>query len=263
MILEYIGSPNRLEAKTLPRELGLFRVRSHRGVLIEDSTSCSICPMIGSLSPDRFAPYLRAMNGNINDALRLYTANVELSEALYPTLHILEIALRSRMGAVLEREHGPQWYLGTRSLTFGTYENKMIQKALTDLSKRHKTATSGRMTAELMLGFWVILISKPYERILWQKHLPQVFPDAPVGTNFVRLLPQLRKELKAIKELRNRVSHHEPIWYRPGLASDHADACRLIDWLCTDATVWHRSIDRFSSILNKVMPDITVGIPRL
>jgi hypothetical protein len=203
------------------------------------------------------------MDGNTNDALRLYTANVALSEALYPILHILEITLRSRMEVVLERVYGPLWYTATSGLTFGTVETQMIQKALTELGRRGKSATSGRVTAELMLGFWVILVGKPYERKLWQKHLPDVFPDAPSGTNFVRVLPQIRKELKAIKELRNRVSHHEPIWYRPGLAQDHADACRLIDWLCASATPWCRSVDRFPTVLSSVLPDIRIGITRL
>jgi hypothetical protein len=204
------------------------------------------------------------MNGNTNDALRLYTANVSLSEALYPILHILEITLRSRMEVVLERVYGPMWFeKATSGLTFGTVETVLIEKAKAELTRRGKSATSGRMTAELMLGFWVILVGKPYERQLWQKHLPDVFLDAPSGTNFLRVLPQIRRELKAIKELRNRVSHHEPIWYRPGLTQDHADACRLIDWLCASATPWCRSVDRFPAVLSSVTPDIKIGITRL
>ncbi|ASO18613.1 hypothetical protein FHR81_003021 [Actinoalloteichus hoggarensis] len=49
------------------------------------------------LSEARFAPYLAAAGGDEAAALRLYWWNVRVSEAFYPSLHCLEVALRNAL----------------------------------------------------------------------------------------------------------------------------------------------------------------------
>jgi hypothetical protein len=75
------------------------------------------------LSQARLAPYLRATNGNLRAALKLYQWNVEMSAAVYKMLHLVEVFLRNAIDAELRiwnttqtnpvtgRPHGPDWLL--------------------------------------------------------------------------------------------------------------------------------------------------------
>ena len=47
------------------------------------------------ISHPRFNIYLEEANYNTNAAYQLYLINIELSEALYPALSLLEISLRN------------------------------------------------------------------------------------------------------------------------------------------------------------------------
>src|SRR4051812_36645942 len=63
-----------------------------------------------SLSPERFATYLAAANGERAEALRLYTWNTALSAAFYGPLQGLEVAVRNAMHRELSVRYGPAWY---------------------------------------------------------------------------------------------------------------------------------------------------------
>ena len=64
----------------------------------------------GILSTDRFARYLAWAGGGHERALELYRLNVAASEALYTPLHVLEVALRNRIHAVLSEALGEHWF---------------------------------------------------------------------------------------------------------------------------------------------------------
>lgn len=55
------------------------------------------------ISSERLSPYLAFHNGNLNDALIHYKTNIEISEAFYPLLSILEIGLRNNIDQQLKR----------------------------------------------------------------------------------------------------------------------------------------------------------------
>jgi hypothetical protein len=55
------------------------------------------------ISHPRFNIYLEEANYNTNAAYQLYLTNIELSEALYPALSLLEISLRNAIHQKAER----------------------------------------------------------------------------------------------------------------------------------------------------------------
>lgn len=54
-------------------------------------------------SKERLDPYLKHHYGDFEKALKHYKANIEISEAFYPLLSILEIGLRNNINYQLER----------------------------------------------------------------------------------------------------------------------------------------------------------------
>jgi hypothetical protein len=84
------------------------------------------------------------------------------------------------------------------------------------------------VVAELSFGFWTSLLSSDYERIFWQRILTDAFPLMP---RRLRSRPKLAGRLHTLRRLRNRVSHHEPIYKLTNLAQTHDDLLAEISWL--------------------------------
>jgi len=64
---------------------------------------------------------------------------------------------------------------------------------------------SGRVVAGLTFHFWVSLHENKYRDSIWTPHLHKVWPK---GEN----LKRVHKDLLKIRDLRNRIAHHEPIF---------------------------------------------------
>ncbi len=76
-----------------------------------------------------------------------------------------------------------------------------------------KTITPARVIAGLSFGFWTTLLGTKYEdsksqSLLWPTLENVVFPHRPVGHN----MSDIRQAFHRIRELRNRLSHHEALW---------------------------------------------------
>lgn len=70
-------------------------------------------------------------------------------------------------------------------------------------NKAGRTATLGKVIAELPFGFWTLLVSNRYES-LWRLSLHRAFPHARSRRQIIHW------RLDAIRFLRNRIAHHEP-----------------------------------------------------
>lgn len=208
-------------------------------------SGANVARVATALSTERLAPYLRAMNGNLAEAVRLYEWNLAVSGALYEALGILEVALRNALSEQLAAHHGTlagHWYddpLGVLS----------VQAADDIAAARHRVAklrrgeSPGRLIAELNLGFWKFLLARRYEATLWTAHLRHAFPN---------LRPQNRATvygaLDALHALRNRVAHHEPI-HKRDLSADMLTIYRVLDWMDPDVRAWAVSLSRLQPLI--------------
>ena len=66
--------------------------------------------LAASLSPERLSTYLRAVRGDRERALGLYTWNTAMSVAFYGPLQGLEVALRNALHRQLGERYGACWY---------------------------------------------------------------------------------------------------------------------------------------------------------
>jgi hypothetical protein len=199
-------------------------------------------------SNERMQKFFDRYPGNETKAIVHYQINIELSEAFYPVLSIFEIALRNSLNRELTTHFGTDdWYIHMAS-TPGLKElNKEISNAKRHLSKRGETIAANKIVAELTLGFWVRLLNVEYERILW-KSLRRAFPFMPKKE---RTRHNVSAPVNKIRNLRNRIFHHEPIaWNLNHLEQIHADIVKVIGWLNKGLPEVAKPLDRVTTVFS-------------
>jgi hypothetical protein len=161
-----------------------------------------------ALSSPRFGRYLSAAGGDVDDALRLYQWNIDVSSAFYSPLHWLEVGLRNGLHDRLRGRYGrADWWAEAPLDANGT---RAVKRAEGKLARR-KEAKAGPddLVTELSFGFWVSLLSrgKAYDRLFWVPVLHRAFP------HYSGSRQALHADLNRMLNLRNRIMHHEPIFH--------------------------------------------------
>jgi hypothetical protein len=201
------------------------------------------------ISIERLQEYGSVADADLQHTVGNYLWNIALCEAFYPLLNGVEVALRNRVHAAMTDTTGRQWWMDHSAKLLRAAEAEMASKAMNRLRRKHRNSKRprvGQVVAELMLGFWVALFDPDYEQPYWHGDgLKRVFPYAPrseLGCH------KIRSRLHRIRDLRNRVFHHEPIWSRPNLPGLHSEILETTRWLSED---WWRALqitDRFDAV---------------
>ena len=197
------------------------------------------------LSRERLETY-RPPSGSDLDILTNYFWNIDLSEALMPALHAVELALRNTIHAALTQQCGDAMWFYERGLLEHNQLGEFA-RALGNVSRKRHALTAGRIVAELTFGFWVTLLSAPYEQRIWQPNgyalLKAAFPHATASRK------EIHTRFNNIRELRNRVAHHEAIWSRPNLLQEHTHIHEAINWISPPLHQSIHAVDNFPTTL--------------
>lgn len=154
------------------------------------------------LSVPRLTTYTAACDGDIKAAIALYQWNLEVSSALFTAIHYFEVALRNTVDLRLAKDFGgTQPWFDAAPLSDGG--KGKIRQAERRVAEAGHEVTTGRVIAELTLGFWWTLFAENYNRSLWQPSLRHAFPRS--------RRDRLHGEVDRIRLLRNRIGHHEPL----------------------------------------------------
>ncbi len=195
-----------------------------------------IVKVVQSLSTERFGTYLTAAGRDQERALRLYLWNAQLGEAFHLPIQAVEVTLRNRINNALVSKYGTDWWLHEAFLEIIDIERKFdlitVQKRIRN---RRLSLVTGQIVAGLSFGFWVGMLRKRYNPELWSSHLSRSFPDLPESESRGSLL----KAANGVALLRNRISHHEPIFKRD-ISADYAQMLALLKWLCPATHDWIR-----------------------
>ena len=99
--------------------------------------------------------------------------------------------------------------------------------------------TADRFVASMSLGFWVRLVGRggsvnggrkaDYDRTLWRPALHRAFPGHPRR--------EVQQRLDRLRQLRNRIAHHEPIFDRD-LKKDHDGLLEAVGWISSEVRAW-------------------------
>lgn len=197
-----------------------------------------------ALSRERLASYRGSSAQPASDASMLvrYAWNTMLSESLYPSLQMLEVGLRNTIHNAMTREFGREDWFDKPDLLRHHHDLDAIRSAKAALTRQRKSHDAFRVVAEVKFGFWTSLLDKRYERALWQKLLKTTFPHVPRS---MRTRKVLSVRFNALRELRNRVFHHEPIWHWQDLMQHHRDLIEAIGWINPVARDLVCELDRF------------------
>lgn len=177
-----------------------------------------------------------------------YLWNMALAEALYIPVNTVEIALRNALHSTLSHHFGtPSWY--DRQGLLEPTQVRDVHRAKSRIRDYGNTLTPDRVVSELTFGFWVTILSRNYDTRLWQgQHaapLKQAFPRVPRRQ---RQRGTIHRHYNAIRELRNRVFHHEPLFDDRRLRHRHDDIYQGIHWINPHLTDYIRPFDRFPDV---------------
>lgn len=184
-------------------------------------------------APLRFKRYLELSGERELEAIAKYRWNLELSEALIPCLHSAELALRNSIHEAMIQKYLPapksvypdgkqadsEWWFnvevrGNPLLEDRDYEK--VKEAYVKVPKNGKPITP-RVVAELSFGFWVELLNSGYDESIVVPTLGSTMKRVQADNRANRRHGWLRERFGEIRDLRNRVTHHEPICFSPDL----------------------------------------------
>lgn len=218
----------------------------------------------------RLSRYITACNGDACKGMELYKYNIQASQALYPIISVLEVALRNSIDRELTKYYvDPNWLINKRCdfaenplLVYkDQYGNEKsdfffrekIEKAENKLKYRRTAISHVKLLAELTFGFWVKFFDTSPIKIL--KGIPlQAFTNKP-GVK----LAKIHSHLNSIVMLRNRISHSEPICF-----DRHGSLCLdtmrqyyfaiedVLRWLDNDLKVWAEKLNFYKPVMKRI-----------
>jgi len=188
----------------------------------------------------------RPVGGDDLEMVTNYFWNIHLAEALVPSLHAAELALRNSIHTALTAHFNTEMWFYQPGLLEGGQLGEFA-RALISVSRKG-SATSGRIVSSLMFGFWVSILTSPYEQRLWAPNhyalMKTVFPHATVSRK------DIADRFVMIKDLRNRVSHLEAVWQDPNLLGKHQLIHDAVKWISAPLHQAINAVDNFPFVFN-------------
>lgn len=190
-----------------------------------------------AISEPRFLKYYVACKNNRMKALRLYRANIGLSQRAYAIIGVFEIILRNSIDRHFVSLKGNTWLEdavqpgGYLNVNIDAHSFHTIHETIQRLGLEY---THDKLISRLTLGFWTYqFATKQYAAA--GSTLLQIFPNRPFGMSQKTVFKNLMK----INELRNRVAHYEPICFDKATGSISTDSVlrhyhlilELLHWL--------------------------------
>lgn len=183
-------------------------------------------------------------------AILHYKENLKLAESFYISLSVFEVTLRNSISRQLEHMTGRKdWYAIFPTTPALTSLNPDITQARRHIVNRGEHIDPDKIIAELTFGFWVTLLNSEYERVLW-KHLRLAFPYMPKQD---RKRKNVSAPCNALRKLRNRVFHHEPIcWDIRYVTQLHDQLVEVLGYINKDMPAWLETIDHFNQVKDEI-----------
>lgn len=163
-------------------------------------------------------------------------------------IHLCEVAIRNAVSDALTTVYGAQWPWSngfTQSLPNPVHSYNPSRDLL---NTRHSYATTGKVIPELKFAFWEHMFTRRHDKRLWKPHLLSVLPNLDAATAVTQHRNDIHSALGAIRVLRNRIAHHEPIFSRS--LSDDLDKMRtIVGHRSAEMQTWFDSMETVSTTL--------------
>ena len=197
-------------------------------------------------SSARLERYCEHQSADQAKAIDDYVYNLRLAGAMIPMLHVLEIALRNGIHNRLKTHYDKEdWWCEWINDPNFKNQNDKLTKTTKRLESEKARCTPNKIVAELDFGFWVSFFNEKYQAVLW-KPLRQIFTQCPKRQ---RQRHKISKRLNAVRKLRNRVFHHEPLlWLNPDLEKQHQTGIEVIEWIDPKLKRWLQHHDHLPTM---------------
>lgn len=205
-----------------------------------------------SFSAARMHTYETAVAATRSDTrpFDLYRWNMQISGAFMLPLHTCEVVVRNAVAEALLLRYGARWPW-QESFRLGLPGGAARYNAREELRRAASASTStASVVATLRFAFWQLLFTHRFEQSLWSKMLPRVLPCAEPATAATPLRARVHADLEQVRQLRNRIAHHEPIFARD-LREDLGTIARLVGMRCTHTERWMSRHQRVSILLRQ------------
>jgi len=196
------------------------------------------------ISGARLSTYQAACAGDMAMAMRLYTWNIQVSAAAWSDLSVLEVSLRNSINIQLESYAGKADWWFSRRVVLRAEQSDPVRMA------SRGGASPGSVVASLTFGFWTALLANRYHQVLWVPAIHLAFPG------YVGRRGALQQELEALRRLRNRLAHHEPVFNRD-LAADHRSILQVLGWISPAVQAWVEHDSRLPAVIASRLDVIT------
>lgn len=207
-------------------------LQESRWLLREDAQVDSDDNWTRNLSAARLKPY-QGDGAPLHVALYRHRLNLRICESLYPSLQMLELHLRNAMQRLLVKHAGANWQSGEK-LRHSQACQQTLTATLAKLARRKTSVTNDDLVAALGMGFWTALMDAHYENAsrcgvtLWPHGIKDVFPGLPKSLHSRR---RIKGALDRLRQLRNRVFHHERIVHWQDLDDQVQSILNHVQWM--------------------------------
>lgn len=211
-----------------------------------------------TLSVERLLSFKKNDNDTVEMLIQRYKTNLRISQALYPELSTLEVTLRNAIDTMLKSCISQTWLEDEikQQHILTNHEHDKLIRAYNDTKSEYNKAefTIGKVIANLNFGFWTNLCSKKYNAVIWTKKgaFTGVFMNYPKGMQQQIHILSLR--LRAIRNLRNRIFHYEPIFKNPhNTLKMYNEIREIISYLPGDDSNILQDTSNFLDIYNRAL----------
>ncbi|MFD9664873.1 hypothetical protein ACFWAY_25155 [Rhodococcus sp. NPDC059968] len=202
------------------------------------------------LSAPRSSTYVAATGGDTTKAVDLYGWNARISAALMLPSHFAEVSTRNAVSDALSTVYGPQWpWDNTFEQSLPSPNGRPFNPQRDLRETRRREPTTGKVIAELKFAFWQGMFTARHDVRIWNHQILTLFPNAS-GMTAEQLRRRIYDDLEAIRKLRNRIAHHEPIFSR-NLGDDLMRILELIELRSTPTADWVFAMEEASNVLGE------------
>lgn len=208
--------------------------------------------LVAWITQRRFEEYVVAANHDAAAARELYEWNIAVSSAFFELISHVEVALRNAVDKILKPlevtesarvaiRHG-WWFASPAFLT--EHDLDFHRTAWRHLGSKANGAPRDKVLSSMTFGIWDAVFGPSYEQ-LFRRHLVYAFPNR--GAGFKR--ETVQKNVLALRNLRNRIAHHQAIFDLP-LEERYEQAMDLLRWIDPALEQWVSRLCRVKGLLD-------------
>lgn len=195
------------------------------------------------ISNERINSYQSVFHpANDVELMGVYLWNAHVCGALYPLMGAVEITLRNAIDQAIAADLGRFWWAGSklryRSFAPGVDAPHPVQAVRENFAKatrnyaaeqRRRHAVRGNVTphhhgviAKTEFSTWEFLLDAEFmgRGLIWPKHLSSVFRGPWPVHQASAMLAHVHDLVATLRDFRNRLFHHEPVWKRYGVLTE-------------------------------------------